>query len=251
MIKSTHHSHHVRHMGIGSGVYKSLSHLVVTLVIVVLPFLFFLLFSKAAKLATGELFADVFISVGRLFLAYIIAAVLGWLFAVSFYRGKRASVALPFFDVLQSFPTFALLPMVTLFWGKSELTIIFFLVITVIWPIFFTVVSQLKLLKSEWQEAVQVSGLRGTNYLKYYLWPASLPGLITGSIIGLGEGWEALVATEIIVNHPVGLGSFFQNYSQHGVITALGIFGLLLLIFCVNKLIWLPLLEWSHKRSED
>jgi ABC-type anion transport system duplicated permease subunit len=124
-------------------------------------------------------------------------------------------------------------------------------VITIIWPIFFTVVSQLKLLKTEWQEAVQISGLKGFNYLKYYLWPASLPGLITGSIIGLGEGWEALVATEIIVNHPVGLGSFFQTYTTSGSITALGIFGLLLLIFCVNKLIWLPLLEWSHKKTEE
>lgn len=250
-MKPVHPSHHVRHMGIGTGIYKSLWHLVLTLVVVVVPFLFFLLFSKAANINTGGLFQDVFISFGRLVFAYAIAAALGWLLAVSFYRGKRASVALPFFDVMQSFPTFALLPIVTLLWGKSELTIIFFLVITIIWPIFFTVVSQLKLLKSEWQEVVQISGLSGWNFVKYYLWPASLPGLITGSIIGLGEGWEALVATEIIVNHPVGLGSFFQSNSEHSVITALGIFGLLLLIFCVNKLIWLPLLDWSHRRSEE
>jgi ABC-type nitrate/sulfonate/bicarbonate transport system permease component len=250
-MKANHPSHHVRHMGIGTGIYKSLWHLVITIFVVVLPFLFFLIFSKTANLATGQLFANIFISVGRLFLAYVIAAALGWLLAVSFYRGKRAAVALPIFDVLQSFPTFALLPLATLFLGRSEVTIVFFLVITVIWPIFFTVVSQLKLLKSEWQEAVQISGLRGKNYLKYYLWPASLPGLITGSIIGLGEGWEALVATEIIVNHPVGLGSFFQSNSQNLNTTALGIFGLLLIIFSVNKLIWLPLLEWSHKRSEE
>ncbi len=250
-MRSTHHSHHVRHMGIGAGVYKTWRHLALTLFIVFLPFLFFLLFSRAANLATGELFTNVFISVARLFFAYVIAAALGWLIAVNVYRGKVSSVALPIFDVLQSFPTFALLPIVTLAWGKSEKTIIFFLVITIIWPIFFTVVSQLKLLKSEWQEVVQISGLSGIAYLKYYLWPASLPGLITGSIIGLGEGWEALVATEIIVNHPVGLGSFFQSNSQNPYITGLGIFGLLLLIFCVNKLIWLPLLDWSHQRSEE
>lgn len=238
-------------MGIGSGVYKTWRHLVFTLLIVFLPFLFFLIFSKAAKLATGLLFADVFISVGRLFAAYVIAAALGWLLAVNVYHGRRAAVALPIFDVLQSFPTFALLPLATLLLGRSEVTIIFFLIVTIIWPIFFTIVSQLKLLKSEWREAVQISGLRGSNYLKYYLWPASLPGLITGSIIGLGEGWEALVATEIIVNHPIGLGSFFQSNSLNPSTTALGIFGLLLLIFTVNKLIWLPLLEWSHKRSEE
>ena len=246
-----HPSHRVHHMGIGAGLYRSRWHLLVTLIFVVLPFLFFLLFSKAASLGTQKLFSDVFISVWRLIVAYIVAVFLGWLFAVNFYKGRKANFALPVFDVLQSFPTFALLPLITLAWGKSEGTIIFFLVITIIWPIFFTVVSQLKLLKSDWQEAVQISGLKGFKYLKYYLWPASLPGLITGSIIGLGEGWEALVATEIIVNHPVGLGGFFQSYSNSTSITALGIFGLLLLIFSVNKLIWLPLLEWSHRQNEE
>ena len=250
-MKFSRPSHHVRHMGIGSGIYRNWKHLAATMLVVAMPFLFFLIFSKSASLGTAKLFEDVFISVARLFAAFLIAAVLGWLLAVNFYHGKRANVALPVFDVLQSFPTFALLPLATLLLGRSETTIIFFLVVTVIWPIFFTVVSQLKLLKADWREVVQISGLRGYAYLKYFLWPASLPGLITGSIIGLGEGWEALVATEIIVNHPVGLGSFFQSYSQNAGVTALGIFGLLLLIFSVNKLIWLPLLDWSHKRAEE
>src|SRR5262245_52148821 len=137
-MKSNHYhhsSHRVHHMGIGAGVYKSWKHLLVTIIVVVLPFLFFLVFSKAAALDTQTLFADVFISVGRLFAAYVLAAFFGWLFAVNFYHGKRASVALPVFDVLQSFPTFALLPLATLTLGKSETTIIFFLIITIIWPI--------------------------------------------------------------------------------------------------------------------
>ncbi len=244
-------SHRIHHLGVGAGIYKNLRYLIATIVIVVLPFLFFLVFSKVASLSTKDLFVDLFISMARLFFSYIIAVTLGWLMAVKFYKGKGSAVALPFFDVMQSFPTFALLPLLSLVWGKSEFTIMFFLVITIIWPIFFTIVSQLKLLKSEWQEMITIYKISGWHYFRYYLWPASLPGLITGSIIGLGEGWEALVATEIIVDHPIGLGNFFKNNSNQGIITAVGIFGLLLLIFCINKLIWLPLLEWSHRRSEE
>jgi len=156
-------------------------------------------------------------------------------------------VALPIFDVLQSFPTFAVLPLATLAWGSSNTTVIFFLVITIIWPLFFSIVSSLKLINREWEEAAQMARLHGFDYIRWFLGPITIPGLITGSIIGLGEGWEALVATEIIVGSQNGIGSFFHAFATNPLITTLGVLGLLSVIFSINKLIWLPLLEWSHR----
>src|SRR6185436_17344992 len=100
-------------------IYKSRAHLIATLVIILLPFLFLLLFSHVVKITISRLFYDVFISIFRLFIAYIIAAVLGWLLAVWFYHGKRSHVALPIFDVLQSFPTFAAVPLAVIYWGRT------------------------------------------------------------------------------------------------------------------------------------
>lgn len=232
-------------------IYESKVHLLITLLFLILPFIFFLLFSNLAHIATLKLFSDIFDSVVRLIIAYFIAAVLGWIFAVSFYKGKRATVALPFFDVLQSFPTFAALPLATYFWGVNGSTVILFLVITIIWPIFFSIISSLKLIQHDWEEAVQISNLSKWNYLTHFLWPVSITGLITGSVIGLGEGWEAMVATEIIIGVKNGLGNFFDSYSKNPTITAFGILGLLLLIFSINKLVWIPLLEWGHRRMEE
>lgn len=232
-------------------IYQSRTHLLVTLFFIALPFLFFLLFSNLSHIATGRLFEDIFISITRLVVAYFIAVFLGWICAVSFFRGKRAIIALPIFDVLQSFPTFAALPLASYFLGVSNTTVIIFLVVTIIWPIFFSIISSLKLLQRDWEEAVEISGLSGWNYISRFLWPASITGLITGSIIGLGEGWEALVATEIIVGIKSGLGSFFDQFSKNAWVTAFGILGLLLIIFSINKLVWIPLLEMSHKRMEE
>lgn len=75
--------------------------------------------------------------------------------------------------------------------------------------------------------------------------------LITGSIIGLGEGWEALVATEIIVESRAGVGEFFTRFVSSSGITMFGILGFLVCIFSINALIWLPLLAWSHRRMEE
>lgn len=222
-----------------------------TIFVLTVPFLFLLVFSRFAGIAAKTLFLDLFTSTGRLIAAYGIAVILGWLCAISFYHGKRAIIALPIFDVLQSFPTFAALPMAIFFWGPSNATIVFFLIITVIWPIFFSVISSLKLIKHDWQEAVDMAGLSGFNYLRLFLLPVTIPGLITGSIIGLGEGWEALVATEFIVSIKPGLGSFFETFPHNVPITAFGILGFLIFIFSINKIVWLPLLEWSHRKMEE
>lgn len=232
-------------------IYQSRWHLAFSIFLIIVPFIFLLLFSRFAEISTAKLFEDLFSSTYRMIVSYLIAAFLGWALAVLFYRGKKSAVALPLFDVLQSFPAFAALPIATFFWGPSDFTVIFFLIITIIWPIFFSIISSLKLVRHDWQEVTEVFGLSGIPYFKYFLIPISMPGLITGSIVGLGEGWEALIATEMIVNSSVGLGSFFQSFSHNLTITALGILGFLLLIFSINKLVWLSLLEWSHKKMES
>jgi NitT/TauT family transport system permease protein len=231
-------------------IYASTRHLVVTFLILVLPFAFFFYLSSYAKVAQSALFVDLGLSFFRILVSYCIAALLAWLLAVLFYNGRRAAIALPFFDVMQSFPTFAALPVAVYLWGATNVTIIFFLILTIMWPILFSIISSLKLIRQDWQEVTQVYNLRGLKYLTYFLIPASLPGFITGSIIGLGEGWEAVIATEIIVGAREGLGNFFQTFSNNVTVTALGIFGFLLLIFVINKFVWLSLLEWSHKRME-
>lgn len=232
-------------------IYKKREHLIFVFFIIILPFAFLFSFSKFAHIASGKLFSDLFISSVRLFVSYIIAALLAWSAAALFYKGRRSDIALPVFDVLQSFPTFAALPIAVFFWGSSNFTIIFFLIITIVWPIFFTIISSLKMIRRDTEEAIKIYNIHGFNYFKKFLLPITVPGLITGTIIGLGEGWEALVATEIIVGVRDGLGNFFNMFSKNISITAFGILGLLIFIFSLNKLIWLPLLEWSHNKIED
>lgn len=232
-------------------IYRSAKHLFITFLFLIIPLVFLLLFTKFENIPLSVLVSDLSISFFRLLAAYLIAILLGWSAAVASYKGKKAEVALPVFDVLQSFPTFAMLPLATFLWGPTNSTIVFFLVITVIWPILFSIISSLKLIKTDWQEAVEISGLSGFSYFRYFLLPVSIPGLITGSIVGLGEGWESLIATEIIVGMKQGLGSFFNFFSKNPMVTTFGVLGFLLLIFSINKLLWLPLLDWSHRMMKE
>lgn len=229
-------------------IYHSRVHLIVTFLLVFLPFIALALFSRFTHIALRELFKDMSASIGRLVIAYVLAVAFAWLAAVSFYKGRRSAVMLPLFDVLQSLPSSALLPLAVIIWGATNFTVITFLFLAIVWPVFFSIISSLKLIRRDWEEAAQIYNLTGYNYIRHFLLPVSIPGLVTGSIIGLGEGWEAMVATEIIVSIRNGVGSFFLSFSSDLSLTLLGVTALLALVFSINKLVWLPLLDWSHKR---
>lgn len=231
--------------------YQSGWHLAVTFAVIVIPFIYLLVFAYLSRVDRANLYQALLVSAGRMLVAYLIAVIIAWVCAVAFYRGRRSVVALPLFDVLQSFPTFAALPLAVLAFGQDNVTVIFFLVLTIIWPIFFSIISALKRINREWYEVVEMADLLPWQYLRRFLLPITIPGLITGSIIGLGEGWEALIATEMIAHVRTGLGQFFISVTNSPTITAFGILGLLLFIFSLNKLIWLPLLERSHHRMEE
>lgn len=228
-------------------VNRSLKHLVVAFAIFLLPLIGLFVFSHVSGISFHTTIYDLFISIFRLGVAFICATLLAWVLVILLIRGKTESISLAIFDVLQSLPTFTILPLAVHFLGESEKTIIFFLTITIIWPIIFSIISALKQVDKSWHEAVVMSRISGWNYIRYYLLPVTAPGIVTGAIIGLGDGWEALIATEIILQTQTGLGSFFKGFADSTSMTIFGVAVFLLVVFTINKLIWLPLLERSHR----
>jgi len=226
-------------------------HIIVGLLIILVPLFLLFAFSVVSGIEFSSALYDLSVSMWRLFVALVISTVAAWILVVSLVRDKTSNnIVLSFFDVLQSLPTFTILPIAVHFLGNKASTIIFFLVITMIWPIVFSVVSSLKQAERSFTEAVYISRIHGFNYIKYYLLPLTMPGIITGAIIGLGEGWEALIATEIILQAKTGLGPFFQSFADNTYMTLLGVLVFLSIIYTINKFIWLPLLEKSHQLVE-
>lgn len=228
--------------------YKRKLHVWVTFGILLLPFLFMLLSTNLPWNEKVDFLQDLGVSTVRLIVAFVASVIIASILGITLSRGKLGNFFLPVFDVLQSFPTFAMLPLALRWFGASETTILFFLILTMVWPILFAIISSQKLIKTEWDEAATVFGASGWKRLVYFALPISYPGLITGAIVGLGEGWEAVVGGEIIVHmQGAGLGQFFDGSNATGSHVFYGVTALLLFIFVMNKFIWLPLLERSHK----
>ena len=194
----------------------------------------------------------VFHTTYRLALADLIAAVLGISIALIVGWSPFANFFFPIFDILQNLPSFALFPLFIYFLGHTNQMIILFAVSSIIWPILFAVLTAIKSAHSDLNDAATIFGARGLRRIRYYLAPLSFPAMLTGSIVGIAIGWEAVIGAEIISNIS-GFGAFIKNADVSGVSpTALaGALGILIIVFIINRLVWAPLLSNSGKQYAE
>lgn len=188
----------------------------------------------------------------RLILAYFIALSIGIFIGLLVGWSPFADDLFPIFDILQNVPSFALIPFFIYFLGFTDLMIILFAVSSIVWPILFAILAAIKSAHTDLSDAATIFGARGWRRIRYYLTPLSLPAMLTGSIVGIAIGWEAVIGAEIIVN-AAGFGSFIKDASVTGINQSAiaGMFVILIIVFVINRLVWAPLLAESSKHYAE
>lgn len=188
----------------------------------------------------------------RLALAYGIALALGVSIALLVGWSPFSDALFPVFDILQNIPSFALIPFFIYFLGLTDRMIILFAVSSIIWPILFAILTAIKSAHMDLSDAATIFGARGFRRIRYYLAPLSFPAMLTGSVIGIAIGWEAVIGAEIITNIS-GFGAFIKDASAAGINQAAvaGMLAILIIVFVVNRLVWAPLLHESAKRYAE
>jgi len=199
----------------------------------------------------GSIGAALGLSFGRLMIAYAISLLIGGALALLVGAHPHGERALPLFDVLQNIPSFALIPFFIALFGYGSFMVILFAATSIIWPIMFYAASAIFSAREELSDAATVFGAQGLKRIVYFLIPVSFPALVTGSIVGISIGWEAVIGSEIIANAS-GIGSFLTHAGDRGdqKLLAATLLALLLLVFIVSRLVWVPLLSAARRYSE-
>lgn len=194
----------------------------------------------------------VFHTTYRLALAYGIALMLGVFIALLVGWSPFIDFFFPFFDLLQNLPSFALFPLFIYFFGFTDVMIVLFAVSSIVWPILFAVLTAIKSAHTDLNDAATIFGATGASRITAYLAPLSFPAVLTGSIVGIAIGWEAVIGAEIIANI-AGFGAFIKNVDVSGISpTAIaGALGILVIVFVINRLVWAPLLAESSRRYAE
>lgn len=164
-------------------------------------------FAAAANLiAKGTLWDHLFISLQRVFLGFVIGALLG--IALGSLVGLNKLVAqllLPTIGALRAIPSLAWVPLLLIWMGIYEEPKVTLIAIGAFFPVFTTVSAGLAAVDRNLIEVGRAYGLKGIGLVQKVLLPASAPTIFSGLRLGLAQAWLFLVAAELIASSQ-GLG---------------------------------------------
>ena len=152
----------------------------------------------------------------------------------------------PILSGLQSLPSVAWVPPGILWFGFSDTTIYFVVLMGAVPSIANGMVSGLDQVPPLFLRVGRVLGARGLASARHVLLPAALPGYVGGLRQGWAFSWRSLMAAELIARSPdlgLGVGQLLdqsrQNLDTAGVFA--GIISILVIGIAVELCIFAPL----------
>jgi NitT/TauT family transport system permease protein/taurine transport system permease protein len=128
---------------------------------------------------------------------------------------KAHEFSWPILLFFQAIGDIAWLPILLVWFGFGLTTMTFVIVYTVLFPVVLNTVLGIRSVKPELRRAAQSLGASQARILFEVTLPGALPNIITGLRNGLGYGWRALIAAEIIVGTS-GIGFLMFDARRSG-----------------------------------
>ncbi len=201
--------------------------------------------------------------VTALVISYLFALAFGWTAAKS-----RAAerLLLPLLDILQSIPVLGFLPglvlgLMSLFPTRNvglELAAILMIFTAQAWNLALSFYNSLKALPQPLRDACKVAGWPPGRTFRELEVPAAAQGLVWNGMLSMAGGWFFLMVNEAfrLGDHDYrlpGIGSFMSVALDQGNVQAmaLAIAAMVIMIVCVDQLLWRPLVVWVEKFRLD
>jgi taurine transport system permease protein len=188
--------------------------------------------AAAVDLASrGELQADIMASVGRLVLGASVSIVLG------VGCGILAGLHRPLGDILLPLATFfsavsgiAWIPLAIMWFGLGTAAVTFVIWNSIFFLVFFNTVLGIRSVPRIMEQAIRTLGGGYRVLILQVFLPGALPYIVSGIRSGLGFGWRALVAAELIAATS-GLGFLIFDASRYfrtdEILVGIGTIGIL------------------------
>ena len=149
-------------------------------------------------LGSGDLLRHLRDSLGREFTAFLwalIAVPLG--VAMGWWKPVHDQLD-PLVEMLRPIPPLAWIPLSILWFGVGDTQNQFIILLGIFFPILLNTITGVKSVEPNLVRAARCMGASEAAVLRRVVLLAALPQIVTGIRIGLGVGWMALVAAELV-----------------------------------------------------
>ena len=170
----------------------------------------------AADLVTkGILPTYVFESLRRMMMAALIGFAIAVPVGLTLGMSRRlAEFAYPVLNFFQSVSGIAWLPLMLVWFGFGERTILVAVNYTVVFPVALNALLGVRSVPRIYVSGLRTLGASRWRITRDVILPGALPSIATGMRLGLAYGWRALIAAEMLVGaHGLGFMIFSaQNF---------------------------------------
>ena len=196
-----------------------------------------------SSLSDGSLFENLWISILRLLATFVVASLLGIIAGV--VMGLIPNVGRFFRPILSFFNSLSgitWLPLAMAWFGIGELSIAFVIFNSVFFILAFNTLTGVQSVPRVFEQAMLTMGSGRVRLIADVLIPGALPNIITALRLGMGFGWRALIAVEMVAG-TVGMGFMIFNasyvFKQDIILMGILIVGAVAL--AIDQLLFAPL----------
>ena len=159
---------------------------------------------------------QILISLQRVAMGYGLAAVvgvgIGGFLGLNRFAGKGFD---PVVQVLRTVPPLAWFPISLMVFQDANISAIFVIFITAIWPIIINTAVGIREIPQDYTNVARVLRLSKRAYIRNIVVPATVPYVFTGLRIAVGLAWLAIVAAEML-KADGGIGYFIWDAYNAG-----------------------------------
>lgn len=167
-------------------------------------------------------------TLARLIVGSIIGLAVGIPFGLLLGINRTVSdIFYPIMNFFQSVSGIAIFPIIVIWWGNSDETVLAVILYTSFFPIAFSVLSGVREVPIQYLNAVRTMGASRYRVIRDVLVPGALPHIATGSRLSIGFAWRAVIAGEMLAGRE-GLGWMIFT-GQDADLTAQVILGMIMI----------------------
>ncbi len=163
--------------------------------------------SSADMLYKGSLLSFYSDTLTRLVFGGAIGIIIG--IPVGLALGLNRTVAdmfYPLMNFFQSVSGIAIFPVIVIWFGNSDTTVMIVILYTSFFPITFNVLSGVRSVPVRYIHAARTLGASRLQVVRDVLLPGAMPSIAIGTRLSVGFAWRAVIAGEMLAGRP-GLGN--------------------------------------------